>query len=281
MFVRVSAVRNARLFAPKRPVTPLGLESDQDCQPGQTATTHFQLIDFPGMGHAVPLATGGHSHYAGSRVRTVTVTDWNHADELHVRRGGADLVLTPASPSGQIPVDNHWFGTTRWLARRVADGEAHGYPELDLGLECPATPPAPTVDQPVGYGLSLAQLQLALQQATGGVGLGAWLAAATDTNLPVYAVRVAPKLDPLPGGPTHSLRLVLRGSYALVGLPLTATGPDSWSLDVTEGPLLLHGTVTRQAGTLTLALESGSYGYDGLPLTLQPATLTIDALGGN
>jgi hypothetical protein len=270
---------SARLIPSPRPVSPQGPESDRDCEAGETSTTSFDLVDFPFMRHRTPLAAGGSSSYAGARVKSVTVTNWNSAEQLSLRHGPTELILDAANPSATIPADDWWYGTIRWVDTPPEGQERGLAPELQLELECPGTPAADTVQVNQGYGLTLAQLAQAVDAATGGTGLGELLADVQNPNIPVYALRIEPLPAVLPSGVTHALRVELRGTWASIGLPLVRTGPDSWSLSMNTQGLQLEGTVTRANGTLTLNLSSGSYPLGEGGITLQPASLTLNTLG--
>jgi hypothetical protein len=193
----------------------------------QTQTTSFQLAWFPGMTHLEPLAVGGNGRYAGSRVKSVTVTA----------------------------------------------------PKVSLSLECPNSPPSDTINLAQGYGMTLQQLDQAIESVTDGVGLPWLVSAAANPTIPVYAVRVEPITYPKPNGPTHMLRLELRGTHAASSLPMTQTGQDAWALDTNGVQLDFEGTVTRQSTTLTVALTGGSAQTDGDPLEFEPATVVLQALG--
>jgi hypothetical protein len=263
----------------RRPVSPLGPESDRDCLAGQTQTTSFQLTWFPGMIHMEPLVVGGNGRYTGARVKSVTVTDWNNADEMRVYHAGEELVLTPSTPTVAVSADTWLYGSNRWVADRVADNEVFTAPSVEISLECPTTPLGDTIAVEQGYGMSLQQLDEAMDDVTGGVGLPGLISSATDPTIPVYAVRVEEIEFPKPGGPTHLLRLELRGTWAAASLPMTQTGQDSWALD-TNGPEYdFEGTVTRLAGTLTISLTGGSAETGGDPMQFLPATIVLSTLG--
>ncbi len=269
----------------RRPVTPLGAEDDLDCASDETYTTRFRLSSFPHVKTLVPLAISGDEEYAGSRVKSVTVTTWNNADEVRIRRLGTEHVLTPNSPSVNISADTWWLGTNRWSADRTADNAAFTNPVVELDLECPTTAVGDIVNRPQGYGMSLQQLAAAVDDATDDAGIGGLIASAPDPTIPVYAFRIDPVSNPASGGPTHLLRLELRGTWARVSLPITETSQDNWSFSYDsyweDNELEMEGTITKSGQNLTFSLSSGSWTDTGGTITFDPASLVLGALGAN
>ena len=277
--MKIELNSTSRFVPSRRPVNPIGAESDLDCDAGQTTTTRFQLANFPGHRHLVAMAASGNPEYAGTRVKSVTVTSWNNADEVRIAHGVGEEVLTPSSPSANISADNWWYGSNHWIADRTADDDPWGNPVVELSLECPTTPVGDTINVPQGYGVTPQQLGTALNTVTGSSTFGKIITGTASPTIPIYAVRIRPIINPEQGQPTHLLNLELRGVWAKVALPLTMTGQGIWSLSTQGDDLSLTGTVTQGAQSLTLALTGGSVDWDGSTTTLQAATLVLSPLG--
>ena len=245
------------------------------CSAGSTGSTSFQLVDLPTFVHPVPLAVGGDEHYAGTALTQVTVTAWNNADQLVLRHGPDSVTLTPAAPSATLPADTFYLGSNSWWPDRTAgDGLTWSNPQVQLSTTCPATGPA-GMTRPPGYALDLATLDATIAAATGGVGLVDIVTSGSASTWPVYTVRVAPIIASASSGVTEALRLEIAGTWGFAALPLVQTAPDTWSLDVVRPSYEAHGSVSRTASGLTLALTSGTITTSTGSISLQATSVTL------
>jgi len=245
------------------------------CSAGSTGSTSFQLVDLPTFVHPVPLAVGGDQHYAGTALTQVTVTAWNNADQLVLRHGPDSVTLTPDAPTATLPADTFYFGSNSWWPDRTAgDGLTWSNPQVQLSTSCPATAPAGMTRTP-GYALTLSALDSAISSATGGVGLVDIVSSGSASTWPVYTVRVAPIIASFGSGVTDALRLEVAGTWGFAAVPMVATGTDTWSIDVIRPSYEAHGSASRTASGLTLALTSGSITTSTGTITLQPTTVTL------
>lgn len=265
---------------PPMPTGPGGAEDDAACTPGATATTRFRLADFPSRARQVPLGIAGAPRWHGARAKRIKVVNWRGADELRVVRGPQQIVLTPASPEVVLTgPEDWWLGSVDWKpARTAGDDAVWRNPEVEVEHACPSSPVGGTVPTPPGYGLSTGELRAAVQGATGLPGAAALLLATPGDDRPVYAARISPAVDPVPGVESHTLWLEVRGTRARAGFPLLETGPGAWSVSLSEPGFALSGTVSDVGGDLTLSVQSGTLFTHAGDVSLDPTTLVLTAL---
>ncbi len=268
---------SARRRLVRLPENPLDIdEDDMACTASSTASTTMQLVTWPGWSHPVPLAIDGQRQHLFSEMTSVSVNDWNDANTLRIfGKDGSYVELNPSSPSASLSGGIWPMGGATWISGSSESG-AFEYPTVSITHSCPASFGAlrRPVDQ--AYALTLAGMDAAIDEATGGTGLDSLMAVADDTDWPVVVARVygihgAPDAD----GFTHVLDFELQGSRVHTLLPLTQTSLGHWDLDHDEGDWDLEGEVIRRPGKLTLDLTSGSVNTGSGTLQLTPTTIEL------
>ncbi len=260
------------------PENPLDVdEDDMACTASATASTTMQLVSFPGWSHPVPVAVGGERQHLFSELTAVSVSDWGDADELWlVAQDGSSVDLTTTTSSASLSGGVWPMGGVTWLASSSTESGAFAYPKLSLTHACPSSFGSARRQVDQAYALDLATLDAALDDATGGTGLGTLMTVASDTDWPVLLVRVYPIQGAPSGlGHTHVLDFELQGSRVHTMMPMTQTSLGRWDLDYDGGDWELHGDVARNPGTLTLDLDSGIVTTQTGTLQLTPTTLHL------
>lgn len=265
---------------PPMPVNPLDIaEDDMVCTPNQTAATTFELADFPGVEHRVPLAVSGERQHLLAEMDSVSVTSWNGADRVRITGdGGAQVVLTPSSSSANLANATFWIGTAKFEGGRLDSSGNWNNPVVSITHSCPSNPGTGTRSVDQAYALDLDTLSDAVDEATDSAGLADLILSASQSTWPVYVVRVFPiGGGPLSTGETHVLRLEMQGTQAGTWIPITQTQLGRWDVDYDGGDWSVVGSVARNPGTLTLDLDSGSVETPLGTLQLDPVVVQLDA----
>lgn len=244
----------------------LWLNYDPDATPAGTATPRGE--------NPLPIGIDGARQYLESEWQSVTVTAWNGADRLMLRaRDGTATILTPTNASATLAADTFWHGRVDLIPGRVSGTSTWNNPTICVTHSYPTTRSNGNRDVDQAHALTLADLEAAIDDATGSSGLASVVTSATDDDWPVYVVRVQPAGHASVANHTHSLRLEVQGSYAAATLPLQATALGRWDIDVSSSGWSIQGQVARNPGTLTLDLTGGNIG----PLQLDATTLVLPA----
>lgn len=258
----------ARFTRPSGPPRP----DPQACVPGTEGTSTFALADV-GQGPQ-PLLVAGAPRVVGARLREVTVTAWNGADRLELRRpGGVVAVLTPQHPSVVLGQHELPLAHARWAGRRATPG-SFTTPDVKVRHACPSGPPAPLAADTTS--VTWAELDPALRAATGGLGLGLWRAGLATSGLPAIRAYVE-RGDAALGDPDHLVFEALGGGR-LDALLLAESAPGAWTFDHQREGLELDGTVLQSGNDLLFRLSGGALVVGGVTMSLAPAQLLF--LGG-
>jgi hypothetical protein len=255
-----------------RPVSP-PRPDPHACIPGLERATTFALANL-GEGTR-PLIKGGAPGFVGARLREVTVTAWNGADRLELRRPtGVVAVLTPEHPTALVGQHELPLAQANWKSGRATAGSWTD-PTIQVRHTCPAGPGALLAGDTTS--VSWSALDQALRSATGGFGLDLWRSGLAQSTLPAFRAFVEHG-DATLGRPDH-LVFEAPGGGRLDAMLLLEASPGHWTFNYRRAGTTLRGTLVQSGNNQILSLSQGAIVVGGVTMNLAPAQLVL--VGGS
>ncbi|MES2643810.1 MAG: hypothetical protein V4850_30260 [Myxococcota bacterium] len=243
------------------------------CIPGLERATTFALANL-GEGTR-PLIKGGAPGFVGSRLREVTVTSWNGADRLELRRPtGVVAVLTPEHPTALVGQHDIPLAQAKWKSGRATAGSWTD-PTIQVRHMCPAGPGALLAGDTTA--VSWSALDQALRSATGGFGLDLWRSGLAQSTLPAFRAFVEHG-DATLGRPDH-LVFEAPGGGRLNAMLLLEASPGHWTFNYRRAGTTLRGTLVQSGNNQILSLSQGAIVVGGVTMNLAGTQLVL--VGGS
>ncbi len=247
-------------------VSVLGTETAQACSGTSSGSLDARVVPFPGWSHRILLKDGGPGKLRGATFSRVEVLDFAGASEIVFGLLGQEFVLTPAQPELDLPVAMD-VGINRWT---VTGGTSAQFPRVRLTTACSGPPDA--IPGPVGYGVSVADLTATASALVGAGNLGEFMSITSNDARKTLAARIVnEETNPV-------LRLEVLGRATHLDVPLTRTGPSSWSWHLVGYGVDATGTLARGAQHLTASVSGGTVDLGSGPIGLSAASLTVTPL---